>query len=337
MAYPMTAKRGRQVTAALVLIVTLIVVPFFHASNLDYDLSAVACFAIAVIGLNVVTGLAGQVSFATTAFMAMGGYTFALLTVREGWNSWLALAFGVLGAGIFALIIGSAVLRLRGHYLAMGTFALALVVEEFAFAANGVTGGPIGVAGIPALKIGSLDLGGSLSFYILSWTLLLLVLVGVRSLRVSRIGRAWQAVSKREDVARSLGIDVWRTKLGAFAVSAILGAIGGSLYVELTKYVSPELYGADTAVQVFAMLFIGGVGSLYGAVIGAGVVVALPLLFVSLQSWTSLLVDVVTLLVLVMMPRGISNNMPWSVAERVVNYIREQLIKGLSSAVKGHR
>lgn len=293
----------------------ILAAPLAISRSGEYDLSVVACYALPVIGLNVITGMAGQVSFATTAFMAIGGYASAILTVREGWNPWLALVTGGGIAALVAIVLGLPILRLRGHYLAMGTFALALAAGEFATAAIGITGGPVGIAGIRALSLGPLQFNGGFSFYVLVWITVIGVTVGVLSLQHSRVGRAWGALAEREDVARSLGVDIRRLKVVAFAISAVLGAIGGSFYVELTQFVSPDLYSTTVAVQVFAMLFVGGVSSVYGPILGAAIISLLPVIFSSLQNSSDLWIEIVVLAVLIIMPQGITSVIP-SIVDR---------------------
>lgn len=150
--------------AVLALIVFAIVaVPFGGSRLAVYSLTVTALYAIVVISLNLLLGLAGQASFAQTAFMAIGGYGSALLTTRLGFNPWLALLASAAAALLSAFVIGRPLLRLRGHYLAMATFALALGTYAFANAAAPLTNGTIGISGVPPLAIGSFALDDPLA------------------------------------------------------------------------------------------------------------------------------------------------------------------------------
>ncbi len=297
--------RARTVVPAVVVAAVVLGVAASRSTSWIYNITTVAILAIAVVGLNIVIGLAGQVSFATPAFMAVGGYASANLGTRAGWNPWVALLAGAVAATLFAALIGVPLMRLRGHYLAMGTFALALVVGGLALAAKGVTNGSIGIAGVPPFTIGSLDLSGADAFYWLSCGTCGAAVLAVRLLRSSRVGRAWRAVAARDDVASSLGVEVARYKVMAFAASALLAAVAGSLYVEFTSFVAPDLYSTAVNVQIFTMLFIGGLATTWGPVTGAAVVVLFPVVFSGLRDTQSVVLGVLLLAILVLRPQGI--------------------------------
>jgi len=297
--------RTRALGQAFVLVLVLgAIVPLLHSSFWMYTLGTVATFSIAVIGLNVITGMAGQVSFATTAFMDIGAYCYAVFTTKYHVDPWLSLVIGLIAAGVIGFIVGIPLLRLKGHYLALGTFALALAFEGIATGANVVTGGPIGLSAIPALTVGDLSFASTVPFYFLAWSLAAVCVLMVIRLRNSRIGRAWLALSTREDVALSLGINVSLYKVLAFVISAVLAALSGILYVELTTFVSPDVYGTDFLIQIFAMLFIGGLATYIGPMVGAAVVVILPTVFSVSQSVSALIFELLLLLIIVVFPHG---------------------------------
>src|SRR5262249_27807238 len=176
-----------------------------------------------------------QVSFAQTTFMAIGGYGTALMTVRLGLNPWLATLLAMLLATLAAFVIGRPLLRLRGHYLSMATFALALGTYSFVTPALGLTNGGIGISGIPPLEIGDVSFAEPRTFYILSWIFCALVLAGYMLLAESHVGRAWRALATGQDIASTLGIDVPGLKLMAFVLAAG-GAAGSPLAFLLTIY-----------------------------------------------------------------------------------------------------
>jgi branched-chain amino acid transport system permease protein len=257
-----------------------------------------------VVSLNIVLGLAGQVSFAQTSFMAIGGYGSAILTTALGLDPVLALALSAMAALLAALVIGVPLLRLRGHYLAMATFALALGTNSFVTAATPLTNGSIGISGVPPLAVASHATGSALSFYILCWIACAAAMAVFALITHSHIGRAWRALATGQDIAASLGIDVTRAKVTAFAIAAVIASIAGSLYVEFTSFVGPDLYDIGIVLNVFLMLFIGGRGSLVGPVVGAGLLIFAPQFLAGLEQYQNLVFFGVLLVLILVWPSG---------------------------------
>lgn len=292
--------------AVLALIVFAIVaVPFGSSRLAVYSLTVTALYAIVVISLNLLLGLAGQASFAQTAFMAIGGYGSALLTTRLGFNPWLALLASAAAALLSAFVIGRPLLRLRGHYLAMATFALALGTYAFANAAAPLTNGTIGISGVPPLAIGSFALDDPLAFYILSWVFCGVVLLFALLLANSHIGRAWRALATDPEIAAALGIDVPHHRLLVLLIAAVIASFAGSLYVEFTSFVGPDLYDINIIIMLFLMLFIGGRGSTVGPIVGAGFLIIVPQLISGLERFQNLVFFTVLLLLIVVRPAGL--------------------------------
>lgn len=269
-----------------------------------YNVTIIASYAIVVIGLNVLVGYVGIVSFAQTAFMAVGGYGVAILTVTYHWNPWLAAVVAVFLAGVLAFLVGLPLLRLRGHYLTMATFALAIAVYYFVTGAS-FTGGAVGISAVPVLSIGSVSFGDAVPMELLASGIAVLALYTVSQLAKSHIGRDWKAIAGREDVATSLGARVTHRKLMAFVLAAILGAIGAILYVEATSFVSPDLYSTTIIVNLFVMLFIGGRARTTGPVVGAAVVLVVPELISSLSGVEGIVFDALLILIILFFPFGI--------------------------------
>lgn len=269
-----------------------------------YNVTLISTYAVVVIGLNVLVGYIGVVSFAQTAFMAVGGYGVAILTVNDHWNPWLASVVAIALAGVLAFILGFPLLRLRGHYLTMATFALAIAVYYFVTGA-GFTGGAVGISAVPVLAVGSISFGNAVPMELLTAGVAIVALYLVSKLASSHIGRDWKAIAAREDVAVSLGVRVVNRKLMAFTLAAVLGAIGGVLYVEATSYVSPDLYSTTIIVNLFVMLFIGGRARTTGPVIGTAIVLVLPELISSLSGVEGIVFDALLILIILFFPRGV--------------------------------
>ena len=294
------------------LVATVLLV--FYAGNDSfwiYNLTLVAIYAIIVVGLNVFVGYIGLVTFAQTAFMAVGGYSLAILTVRHGWNPWLAMLAGILLTVVAAALIGVPLLRLRGHYLTMATFALALGTFGYLTGATGFTGGSVGISGVPPPAIGSFSLADPRQAFLGCWVLVAVATwIGVR-LRDSHVGRAWQTIASREEAGASLGLRVQRYKVIAFILAGVFGSVGGALYVGITTYVSPDLYDSSIGVNLFVMLFLGGRGRTLAPIVGSAVLLLVPQEFASISDYQAILFDCVLLLIILFRPGGLLDPPQW--------------------------
>ena len=290
--------------ATLLLVAAIVVWAAFFGSRLAlYDLTIIALDATVVTSLNLLLGLAGQASFAQTTFMAIGGYGLALMAKTYGVNPWLAIAFSLLLSIGLALLIGKPLLRLRGHYLSMGTVALALGTASFANASSFTNGG-WGIGGVPALEIGGFSFRNSVAFLLLAWVLCAASLLVYRLLGDSHIGRAWRALSTRQDISASLGIDVPRYKLIALVIAAMMASLAGSLYVAYTRFVGPDLYDISQVINLMFMLFVGGLRSTVGPIIGAAFVILVPQAVSGFERYQNLVFFGLLLLIILLRPAG---------------------------------
>lgn len=286
-------------------VAAVILIPIGGSRLWIYNMLNVAIFALPVVGLAIVTGRAGQVTFAQTVFMAIGGYGIAIFTTRLHWNAWLGLVLSAIIAAVAAVLIGLPMLRLRGHYLAMGTFALALGTASFATAATFLTKGAVGISGVPALAIGHISFFDQRNAYILCWGFVALALVVYALLNWSYVGRAWRALALREDVAASLGVNNQRFKTLAFAIAAVMASVAGSLYVSITSFVSPDLYDSSVGINLFVMLFIGGRATMFGPIVGAMIVTLGPQVFSGIAEWQQIIFLTILMAVILFMPNGL--------------------------------
>jgi len=264
-------------------------------------------YTVLVTGLNIFMGFTGQVSFGHNAFAAIGGYTSAVLTATYGWEPLSAGLVGLAGALICALVIGYPVLRLRGHYLAMATLAIGLIVYEVAVQWDSVTKGYMGIAGIPPLGIGAYTITSDRGILVFLLIVAALALLSAAGIRRSRLGRAFVAAAGSEDAARALGIDVARYKLIAFMISAAYAAIAGSLFVHAVGFVSPEVFGLPMVVLSFTMLYVGGIGTIAGPALGAIIISALPESFRTFKDYQDLAYGAALIAILIYAPRGLAS------------------------------
>jgi branched-chain amino acid transport system permease protein len=239
--------------------------PFLAGSNLVF----IALAALASTGLTLIMGLGGQVSLGHAAFYGIGAYGLALLTVEAGWPVPAAMGAAALLAGALAALLGVAVLRIQGHFLAMATLAFGLIWFFFVRGWE-PAGANQGIGGIPALPV-----DGDAATFLGTWVVLGAGIVVARNVLDSRSGRALRALGGSEVAASSSGVDVARAKIGVFVLGALYASVAGSLYAMYVTYISPDAFGLLVSLQFLVMAVVGGLRSVWGATLGAVVVVAL--------------------------------------------------------------
>ncbi|MGM4917133.1 ABC transporter permease subunit [Tardiphaga sp. 813_E8_N1_3] len=250
----------------------------FLASSMQFDgyilniLMQATTFAIAVFGLSVVLGLCGQINLAQAAFFGFGAYAVGIGTTDYQLSYWLCLVAGCVMALVAGAVLGLSTLRLGGHYLAMVTISFQQIVTLVMINAIWLTKGPDGVS-----KIGRPSLFLSSQSY-LAFCVAMLALVGylVWHLPDTRLGRAMRAVRDNELAAGVNGIDVFRTKVYAFAISAVLGGLGGGLFAGGFAYISPDQFSFAESIVFLTMSLLGGVASPIGSAIGTGLLILIP-------------------------------------------------------------
>lgn len=286
------------------LVLALFGYAYFAGGYLITVLGFAAIYAIFVTGLNFFMGYAGQVSFGQNAFAALSGYTSAVLTSTYGWQPIAALPLGVGGALLVALLVGYPALRLRGHYLAMATLALGMIVYEIAVEWQSITQGYMGISGIPPLGIGKLVLDDPRHQLLFLTAVLCIALIAAYRLKESRFGMALTAIAGSEDAAKALGINVSHYKLAAFLIAAVYAAVAGSLLVHFVGFVSPEVFGLHMVIAGFMMLYVGGIGSIAGPVFGALIISLLPETFRAFKDYQDLAYGAALIVILIFAPKG---------------------------------
>ncbi len=264
------ADRWAYALLGVALVAAPFVLPVFYVGELTY----LCIFALACLGLMVLTGYTGQVSLGHAAFIAIGAYCEALL-LHAGWPLPLALAAAALVAGAAGVVIGMPAIRVSGLYLAMVTLAFAILVEHTAGHWSALTGGFTGLA-VPDPKWLGLPLSTPTGFYFLCLAILALVVLALVNLMRSQLGRAFVGVRDSEAAAWGLGIHVSAVKVQAFALSAAITGLSGALLAHQTKYLTPDGFGLMLSMQLVLAVVIGGLGSLRGAILGALLIGLLP-------------------------------------------------------------
>jgi branched-chain amino acid transport system permease protein len=227
-------------------------------------------------GLNLLFGYAGQISMGHATFLGIGAYCSAFFTVKLGLNPWLGFLIGVLITSLFSFLIGLPSLKLRGYYLAMATLAFGIIMETFFVELKSITGGPDGIGGIPALSLFGFKFHTDLRYYYLVWVIVAFLTLLVINLVNSKAGRGMRALHESELAASVLGINTFRYKLAIFIFSAIYASIGGSLFAHYITHITPESFSVMHSILIVVMVVIGGMGKIWGPLLGAGIMTVLP-------------------------------------------------------------
>lgn len=261
-------------------------------------------FCLTVIGLDLLTGIAGQVSLGQAAFMAIGGYTSAILAVNYHVPTIVGLIAGAFGSAVVAALLGMVCGRLRGMYLAIITLAFGILVDALA---NGltITGGPSGIGGIPPFSVAGFSFDTDTRMFYLVWALVAVALVLSANLVRSNRGRILRAMHGDQVGARSLGLHVTRAKVAVFVISACMASVSGSLYASYFRYLSPDQVGSAESLTLITMLAIGGMGTLFGPLLGVALLTYLPLESQSFANYSMLVTGVLLVIFLRYLPAGI--------------------------------
>jgi branched-chain amino acid transport system permease protein len=231
---------------------------------------------ITLIGLDVLMGYGGQISLGQAGFMAIGGYTAAYLVINNDVAPIIGIAAGMALSLVCAMILAAVTLRLRGLYMALATLAFGLLIDSCAIGFDDITGGPSGMVGIPDMTLFGYDFDTPMKMYYLVLAIVAVLLLAMAGAMRSGFGRALQAIRTDALAAAALGVNVTGTKMTAFAISAVLASLSGSLYAFQFHFLSPEMVGTPRSLELVSMLVIGGEGTLLGPLLGAGLLTILP-------------------------------------------------------------
>jgi branched-chain amino acid transport system permease protein len=256
--------------------VVLIGLPTVTNQYYTFVFGKVAIFACALLGLNLLTGYSGQISLGNGAFMAVGGYTTAILVHAAGVPYWVTIPLAGIVAGAAGLLIGIPALRLSGVYLALATFALALSIPPILNHFDTFTGGHGGIVMPPVTAPFGLDLSQEQWLYYLCWGIALLLFAFAWGVVRSRTGRAFMAIRDSETAATASGISLAYYKTLAFGLSASYAGVAGSLLAIVTSFINPDSFGLGLSLTLLVGVVIGGLGMNFGAVVGSLFVVWLP-------------------------------------------------------------
>jgi len=289
----------------LLLLAALVALPLLLPSSFHLRVASLVWIqALAAVGLNLLMGLAGQVSLGHAGFFGIGAYAVALGPRHLGLDPLLAAVVGLVGAAGLALLVGRPILRLRGHYLAVATLGLGVLVWLVLNSEVELTGGPDGIQ-VPRLVLFGMRVAGAESWYWISGTALLLGVWLALNLEDSPLGRALRALHDSEVAARVAGIDVARAKLVVFVIAAAYAALAGSLLALFNRFVTPQVADFLHSIELVSMVVIGGLGSASGAIVGAAILTVLPQALTVFHEYEQAVLGLLIILFMIFLRQGI--------------------------------
>jgi branched-chain amino acid transport system permease protein len=264
-------------------------------------------FAIAACGLNVIVGFAGQLSLAHAGFFGIGAYAVALLATKAGISFWLGLPAGMALCAIAGFLIGSICLRSKGHYFAIFTLAVGIIIHLVIQKWESLTHGHVGVIGIPGPgPLGPIHFDSSVSRSYLALFFLALTVAAVSRLLRSPVGRTLMAVRESEALAAAVGLDVMAAKRLAFTMSAALAGLAGGLFAGFIGFLGPESSNVEMTFNMLLYVMVGGIGSLSGPVAGTFIVYGLSQVLAVLQQYQMVIFGLALVFLILFMPTGLA-------------------------------
>ena len=315
----------------LILLICIVVCAFLlQESYPTLMLCYIGIYTIAVSGLDILFGYTGQISFGHAGFFAIGAYTSALLSLELGVPAILTILIGSIVAAGFGIIIAFPASKLVKHFLSVFTIAFGQMVYMFVKATNSLTGGSGGIRDIPCISL----FGFQFDSYERNFFLILIIAVVVmlikKRLIASRTGRAFISIRENTPAANGLGVNVRRYKILAFALSALFTGLAGGLYAHLIGYISPDTFTSTQSTLFRTMLLFGGLGTLFGPVVGSAILLVIRELMQSLINYQTLVYAIFILLVLFLLPTGVNGGVI-----RLKNWLARKLKGGRTNAATG--
>jgi branched-chain amino acid transport system permease protein len=288
-----------------VLVAVLLVLPFVLPNSFYVDLAVrMAINAVIVLGLNLLIGFAGQISLGHAGFLGIGAYASAVLPTHFGWHPLAAMAAGAAATGILAALVARPIFKLKGHYLAMATLGLGIILNIAFRNEAGWTGGPDGMP-VPAMGLFGFELSTDRQWYWVVAGLLAFSVWASLNLIDSPFGRALRALHGSEVASQVVGVNVVRYKVAIFVLSAVFASLMGSVTAHYVGFVSPHFTDFFHSIELVTMVVVGGMASVYGSVVGAVLLTALPQALATFEGWETVAFGSILMLCMIFLPRGL--------------------------------
>ena len=283
----------------------LLVLPFVLPNSYYMDLAIrMAINAIIVIGLNLLIGFAGQISLGHAGFLGIGAYASAVLPTHFGFHPLLAMAAGAAATAVIAGVVAKPIFKLKGNYLAMATLGLGIIINIALRNEAQWTGGPDGMA-VPAFALFGSELSSDKQWY---WVVAALLVISVwASLNIidSPFGRALRALHGSEVASQVVGVNIVRYKVSIFVLSAMFASIMGSITAHYIGFVTPNFADFFHSIELVTMVVVGGMASVFGSIVGAVLLTALPQALATFEGWETVVFGSVLMLCMIFLPKGL--------------------------------
>jgi branched-chain amino acid transport system permease protein len=289
----------------LIVIAILLLVPFIAPNSFYLDLAIrMAINAIIVLGLNLLIGFAGQISLGHAGFLGIGAYASAVLPTHFGWHPLLAMGAGALLTGILAALVARPIFKLKGHYLAMATLGLGIIINITLRNEAQLTGGPDGMPVMPMSLFGT-EIYSDKHWYWIIAAMLVFAVWASQNMIDSPFGRALRALHGSEVASQVVGVNVVRYKVSIFVLSAVFASIMGSITAHYIGFVSPNFADFFHSIELVTMVVVGGMASVFGSLVGAVLLTALPQALTSFEGWETVVFGVILMGFMIFLPKGI--------------------------------
>ena len=286
-------------------VAVLLVLPFVLPNSYYTDLAIrMAINAIIVIGLNLLIGFAGQISLGHAGFLGIGAYASAVLPTHFGMHPLLAMAAGAAATAVIAGVVAKPIFKLKGNYLAMATLGLGIIINIALRNEAQWTGGPDGMA-VPALSVLGFELSSDKQWYWVVATLLAISVWASLNLIDSPFGRALRALHGSEVASQVVGVNIVRYKVSIFVMSAVFASLMGSITAHYIGFVTPNFADFFHSIELVTMVVVGGMASVYGSIVGAILLTALPQALATFEGWETVVFGAVLMLCMIFLPKGL--------------------------------
>ena len=283
----------------------LLVLPFVLPNSFYLDLAVrMAINAVIVLGLNLLIGFAGQISLGHAGFLGIGAYASAVLPTHFGWHPLLAMGAGAVATAILAALVARPIFKLKGNYLAMATLGLGIIISIALRNEAQWTGGPDGMP-VPAMGLFGFELSNDKQWYWVVAALLTISVWASLNLIDSPFGRALRALHGSEVASQVVGVDVVRYKVAIFVLSAVFASLMGSVTAHYVGFVSPNFADFFHSIELVTMVVIGGMASVYGSLVGAVLLTALPQALATFEGWETVVFGAILMLSMIFLPKGL--------------------------------
>ena len=296
---------ARRYIGLVLVAATIAVLPLLIPNGFYLDLVIrMGINAVIVLGLNLLIGFAGQISMGHAGFIGIGAFATAILPTHFGWHPVAALLAGAAAAGLLAAFVARPIFRLKGHYLAMATLGLGIIINIVLRNEAKYTGGPDGMP-VPSFTVLGITVDGDRQWY---WVVSAILMVSVWAsinLMNSPFGRALRALHGSEVAAQVVGVNVTRYKVIIFVMSAVFASLMGSVTAHYVGFVSPALADFGHSIELITMVVVGGMASVFGSLVGAVLLTALPQVLATFEGWETVAFGLILILCMIFMPRGL--------------------------------